>query len=80
MNNMTKSLEEAIETLRQLPEEEQDGAADVVFAYVTNDDRQYHLLPHQVAEVRRIQKDLRDGKIRLASDAEVVTARKKAGL
>lgn len=77
---MTKLLDEAIETLRELPEEEQDSAADVVFAYVANDDRQYHLLPHQVAEVRRIQKDLHDGKTRLASDVEVVAARKKVGL
>lgn len=77
---MTRSLEEAIEQLRELPEEEHDTAAEVVLAYVASDERQYHLLPHQVTEVRRIQKDRREGKGRLATDAEVAIARKKAGL
>lgn len=77
---MRKSLEQAIEQLRELPEEEHDAAADVVFAYVANDDRQYHLLPHQVAELRRIQNNLHHGKGRLATAPEVAAARRKAGL
>jgi hypothetical protein len=51
---MTRLLEEAIEELRHLPEDEQDAAADVLFAYITSDERQYRLHPHQIAEVRRI--------------------------
>jgi hypothetical protein len=35
---MTKLLEQAIEKLRQLPEEKQDAAAAVIFAYIANYD------------------------------------------
>ena len=45
---MTRLLDEAIETLRQLPEEEQDAAADVLFAYMSNDERHYGLRAHQI--------------------------------
>lgn len=74
---MTKLLEEAIEQLRDLPEEEQDAAADVLFAYMSSDAREYQLQPHQVAEVHRIRRGLRDGSIRLATDVEVKAVRQK---
>jgi hypothetical protein len=77
---MTQLLEQAIEELRSLPEDEQDAAADAMFAYITSDERQYRLNPHQVAEVERIHSGLRDGSTRLASDEEVVAAKKNAGL
>jgi hypothetical protein len=77
---MTKLLEQAIEHLRDLPDEEQDAAADVLFAYISNDDRQYRLQAHQVAEVRRIRRGLREGKTRLASDEEVAVLRMKSRL
>jgi len=77
---MKKTLEEAIGQLRELPEDQQEAAAEVVFAYVSSDERQYHLLPHQIKEVRRIQKGLRDGNGRLASDEEVEAFRSKVGL
>ena len=70
-------LEEAIEQLRDLPEEEQDAAADVLFVYIASDAREYQLQPHQVAEVHRIRRGLRDGSARLATDAEVKTFRQK---
>ena len=38
---MSRLLERAIEQLRELPEEEQDNAADAVFAYLASDERQY---------------------------------------
>ena len=50
---MTKLLDEAIQQLRDLPEEEQDAAADALFAYISSDERQYVLRPEQAAEVRR---------------------------
>jgi hypothetical protein len=75
---MTKLLEEAINGLRNLPEDEQDTAADVLFAYLSSDERQYQLRSHQIAEVHRIQRALRDGKTRLATDAEVSTFKKKS--
>jgi hypothetical protein len=40
---MTPLLEEAIETLRELPEDEQDAAADAVFVYISRDER--HCVP-----------------------------------
>ena len=75
--HMTKLLEEAIEQLRDLPEDEQDAAADVLFVYIASDAREYQLRPHQVAEVHRIRRGLRDGSARLATDAEVKTIRQK---
>jgi hypothetical protein len=77
---MTKLLEEAIEQLRELPDDEQDNAADAVFAFISSEEREYRLTPPQVDEVRRIQRGLRDGTVRLASDREVAAARKRAGL
>jgi hypothetical protein len=77
---MSKLLDQAIEQLRDLPEDEQNAAADVVFAYVSSDERQYTLRPDQVREVRRIQQALRDGSTRLATDDEVSSLKKKSGL
>ena len=74
---MTDLLEQAIEQLRDLPEEEQDAAADVLFAYVCSEERHYQLRPHQITQVRRIRQDLRDGKTRLATNTEVSTVKKK---
>ena len=75
---MTRLLEEAINELRNLPEEEQDAAADALFAYITSDQRQYQLRPDQVAEVHRIRRALRDGTTRLATNAEVTALKKKS--
>ena len=38
---MNRSLEQAIQQLRELPEYEQDNAADAVFAYLASEERQY---------------------------------------
>jgi hypothetical protein len=77
---MTRHLEEAIDTLRDLPEEDQDAAADVLFAYISNDERQYTLRPDHAEAVRRIRRDLNDGKGRLATDDEVAAVRNNARL
>lgn len=71
---MTKLLEEAIEQLRELPEEQQDAAADALFAYIASDERDYVLRPEQVAEVRAIR-DLHRGNTGLASDSDVAAVR-----
>jgi hypothetical protein len=65
---MTQLLAEAIETLRELPKEEQDAAADVLFAYISSEERHYRLLPDQAEEVRRTRRDLASGRIRVATD------------
>lgn len=75
---MSTLLDEAIEQLRDLPEEEQDSAAEALFAFIASDERQYRLLPHQVTEVRRIQRSLQDGTTRLATDQEIERERKKS--
>jgi hypothetical protein len=67
---MTKSLDEAIDQLRELPDEEQDAAADAIFAYISNDDRVYGLLPDQVADVRRIRDSWKRANA-LATDGQV---------
>jgi hypothetical protein len=77
---MTKLLQQAIEQLRNLPEEDQDAAADVLFAYISSDERQYVLRPEQVAEVRRIRDNLHNGRTRLATPSEVATAKEKSTL
>lgn len=76
--DMTKLLEQAIEQLRELPEEEQDAAADVLFAYISTDEREYSLRPAQAAEVRRIRDKLRNGMTRLATSGEIAASRKRA--
>jgi hypothetical protein len=78
--DMTKLLQEAIETLRDLPEDEQDAAADALFAYIASDERQYRLHPDQAEAVRRTQRDLKTGKTRLATGDEVDELKKKSGL
>jgi len=75
---MSRLLDEAIEQLRDLPEEEQDSAADALFAFISSDERQYRLLPQQVSEVQRIQRALKSGATRLATDLEIERERKKS--
>ena len=77
---MTRLLEEAISALRDLPEDEQDAAADALFVYISSDERQYRLRPDQVTEVHRIRRGLRNGTTRLATAAEVSALKKKSEL
>jgi hypothetical protein len=74
---MTKLLEEAIEQLRELPDEDQDAAADAMFAYISCDERHYRLSSDQIADVRRIQSGVRAGTIRLATDSQVDALRRR---
>ena len=75
---MTKFLEEAIEQIRELPEDDQDAAADALFAFIASDERQYILRPHQVAEVRRARDRLRRGATRLATEDEVAAIKRQS--
>jgi hypothetical protein len=77
---MSRRLDEAIETLRDLPDDEQDAAASALFAYISSDDRQYQLRPDHAEAVRRIRRDLKSGKTRLATDDEVEALRGKSRL
>jgi hypothetical protein len=66
---MTRLLEQAINELRNLPEDEQDAAADALFVYMSSDERQYQLRSDQVADMHRIRRALRDGYRPLATNA-----------
>jgi hypothetical protein len=77
---MSQLLDEAIETLRELPEEEQDAAADALFAYISSDDRQYRLRPEQSERVRRTRSDLKSGTTRIATEDEVAAVRNRSRL
>jgi hypothetical protein len=79
MGRMTKRLEEAVAQARELPEEEQDELAEMLFALMSIDEAGYALAPEQVEEVKQIQEDLRTGKTRLATDEEVAEMWKKFG-
>jgi hypothetical protein len=72
---MTKLLQEAIDQLRELSEEEQDAAADALFAFIASDEHQNVLRPDQVADVRRTRDRLRSGATRLATADEVTAVR-----
>ena len=75
---MTKLLEQAVEQLRELPEEQQDAAADALFAFISSDEREYLLNPKQAAEVRRIRETLHTRVARLATTNEVQAIKRRA--
>ncbi len=77
---MTKLLDEAIALARALPESEQDLAADAVLSVVHKDAPRYRLTPEQIEEVKRIQRDIRDGRIAVATDEEMAALWKTCGL
>ncbi len=77
---MTKLLDQAIEKAKALPESEQDMAAEALLSIVYKDAPRIGLTPQQVEEVKRIQRDVADGKVKLASDSEVAALWKKCGL
>jgi hypothetical protein len=76
---MTKLLEDAITTVRTLPEDEHDAVADAMFAYLAGrgDNR---LTQEQIEEVRQIQQELHDGKLRMVTDEEMASFWKNLGL
>lgn len=80
MGSMTKLLEQAVDQARELTAEEQDAAADVLFAHIANRDRHYGLNANQVEEVKRIRERLRSGETRLATEDEIRAHWKKCGL
>ena len=77
---MTKLLEQAIAQVRELSEAEQDAAADALFVHIAGDHRQHQLTPAQIADVKRIQQELRDGRMRLLTDDEIAAFWKSCGL
>lgn len=66
---MTKLLDQAIETVRQLPEAEQDVAAKFLLGFANRDADRYQLTPEQIAEVELAKQEVRAGKV--ATDTEM---------
>ncbi len=66
---MTRLLEQAIATIRDLPEAEQDIAAEFLLGFANPDAQRHQLTEEQVAEVELTKQEVRAGKI--ATDAEM---------
>jgi hypothetical protein len=75
---MTKLLEEAIATVRELPEGDQDVAAKFLLGFANPDARRYQLTDDQVAEVELAKREVREGKI--ATDAEMSKVWRRFGV
>jgi len=75
---MTKALKEAIEVLRELPEERQEFAAEVLETIAAQDDGVYHLTDEERTEVREGLSEIKRGDI--ASESDMQALWKKLGL
>jgi hypothetical protein len=75
-----KNLEQLLERVRHWPERRQDDAAEVLLEMERQDTSGYHLTEAQTQEVARIQRGLREGKGRLATDEEMAALWKSCGL
>jgi hypothetical protein len=74
---MTKLLEEAIASLRELPESAEDVAARFLLAFANPDAHQFQLSDDRIAEVDLAKREVREGKI--ASDAEMIEVWQRFG-
>jgi hypothetical protein len=77
MGAMTKLLEEAIATIRNLPESEQDLAAKFLLEFADPAARRHQLDDAQAAEVALAQAEVREGKV--ATDAEMAEVWRRFG-
>ena len=75
---MTKIMQEAIEVLRELPEERQDTIARAILDFASHDDGVYHLTDDERAEVRSGLAEIDRGEI--ASDEEVRATYQRIGI
>ena len=79
MAAMTSLLDEAIARVRELPESEQERAADVLMQ-IADQGSEPHLTPEQVAKVEATIASLRDGTMTYLTDEEVGAMWKRFGL
>ena len=75
---MTKRVDEAIEVLKELPEDQQETVANAILDYASHDDGRYHLSDFERDEVRAGLAEVRMGK--LATHADVARVYKHIGL
>lgn len=75
---MTKLLEQAIETVKALPEPQQDAAARLLLAFADPDATAYRLTDGQLAEVEMAKREVREG--RIATDSDMAAVWRRFGL
>jgi hypothetical protein len=73
-----KIMREAMEVLRELPEDRQEAIARAILDYASQDDDVYHLSDEERREVRAGLSELARGEI--ATDDEVRTVYERIGL
>ena len=74
---MTKLLEQAIETVKELPDSQQDIAAKFLLAFANPDANRFQLNDAQVVEVELAKREVREGKI--ATEAEMAEVWRRFG-
>ncbi len=74
---MTKMLRDVIERVQQWPEERQDQAASVLLDLEAQQANRVGLSVAQIAEVERIQRQVRDGTAVFATDEQMAEFWKK---
>ena len=75
---MTNMVKEAIEALREMPEERQETIARAIIDYASHDEHVYHLTDEERGEVRAGLAEIERGEI--ATDREVTTVLKHIGV
>ena len=75
---MTKMMKEAIEVLREFPEERQETIARAIIDYASHDNGVYHLTDAERAEVRAGLAEIERGEI--ATDEEVRGVYRRIGV
>ena len=74
---MIKLLEQAIATVKELPESQQDVAAKFLLAFANPNARRFQLNDAQVMEVELAKGEVREGKI--ATEAEMADVWRRFG-
>jgi hypothetical protein len=77
---MSKLFDDAVEQAKQLSDAEQDVAAEALLSVIHKDAPRYRLSREQAEDVRRIQRELRSGKMPFATDEQLAALWKKCGL
>ena len=75
---MTKTLQEAIDALKELPEDRQETVARAILDYANDDDGLYYLTKDEQQEVRAGLAEIERREI--ASDTEVAKVYRRIGL
>ena len=77
---MTELLDKALARLRELHPEAQDNVADSILAMIEYQDATVRLTSEQVEQVRHTREGLRNGTVKIASDAQVEAMWRRLGV